>query len=550
MTSRVLRRLRTSLGAVAAAFDNPDMRRLQIAWAGTSFALWSFAIALGVYAFEVSGATAVGIAALVRLLPGAIASPFAGLVGDRYSRKSVLLASTAVGGIVLATAAALTAADAPPGVVFALAGLFMVVTSPYVPAEGALLPLVARTPQELSAANVAHSAMDNAGFLAGSLAAGGLLAATSPELVFAVAAATTGVTLFLVARVGRDERPDYASEIDLSSALRHTALGMRALAEDDGLRLLAAALTLLAFFEGAADVLVVIVALDLLELGSGSVGYLNAAWGIGALAGGAVLAVLLDRGQLAAGLAMGSLVVGVATALPAAWAVPAMAFLAWLGIGLGYTFVEVAARTLMQRLSSDETMSRILALTETGHLGAAAVGSIVAPAAVALFGIRGAVLALAVLLPAFAVVRWAALRRFESGAPVAERQYSLLRANPIFEPLPVATLERLSHDAVARDVVAGEEIITQGGPGERFFVIDEGEVEVFEDGVLRRTEGAGESFGEIALLRDVPRTATVRAVRPTRLWTLEREQFIVAVTGHARSHEAGHAVADARLPTS
>ena len=95
---------------------------------------------------------------------------------------------------------------------------------------------------------------------------------------------------------------------------------------------------------------------------------------------------------------------------------------------------------------------------------------------------------------------------------------------------------------------AGQELITQGDPGDRFYLIDEGEVEVLEDGISKRNRSEGDGFGEIALLRDVPRTATVRATRRTRLLALEREQFIDTVVGHTRSHLNAQAVAADRLP--
>jgi MFS family permease len=181
--------LATAYRALAAVFANPDLRRLQLAWAGMSFATWAYAIALGVYAFDVGGGTAVGLVALVRLLPGALASPFAGVLGDRHSRRAVMIASSLASAAALAASAWAGAMAAPAALVFALAALFTVVSSAYVPAEGAVAPLLARTPQELSAANIAHSVMDNLGFLSGSIIAGVLLATTSPQSVFAAAAA-------------------------------------------------------------------------------------------------------------------------------------------------------------------------------------------------------------------------------------------------------------------------------------------------------------------------------------------------------------------------
>ena len=538
-----MRQLRSSLLSLASVFGNLDLTRLMIGWAGMTVTTWVFAIALGVYAFEAGGTTAVGIAALVRLLPGALASPVAGLLGDRHSRRLVLIVSALLSGLAIALAASAAAAAAPAWVVYALAGAFTVASTPYVPAEGALLPQVVRSPQELAAANVAHSQMDNLGFLLASLAAGTLLALASPEAAFAAAAAAGVFTAGILASLGRDERPSYDDQIGPSGILDETAVGLKALMAAPNLRLVGITLTLLVFVEGAADVMIVLVALDLLEIGEGSVGWISAVWAVGALFAGAGLAVLLDRGNLAAGLAAGSLLVGVGLALPGVWPVVLAAYLWYFLMGFGYTFVEVAARTLLQRLGSDETLARVTGFLETSRLAAMALGAIVAPVLVALFGIRGALLALGAVLPLLALLRWRALRAFDIGAAVSERSFSLLRGTPIFAPLPVDTLEGVCRSLVELDANAGQEVITQGDHGDRFYLIDSGEVEVIEDGVFKRSQTEGEGFGEIALLRDVPRTATVRTTRKTRLLALDRDRFIETVTGHARSHQSAKAVA-------
>ncbi|HET8592716.1 MAG TPA: MFS transporter [Solirubrobacterales bacterium] len=551
MIGQAARQVAISLRAVGSVFTNPEVRRLQIAWAASSFALWSFAIALGVYAFNVGGAAAVGVAAMVRLLPGAFVSPIAGLLGDRHSRRSILLGSTTLVAVTIGCAAVAVAAGTSEAIVFALAGMVTIASSPYVPAEGALLPAVVRSPQELSAANVARGAMDNVGFLAGATLSGLMLATTSPEAVFAVAAGASLAATVVLLDLRRDRRPSYTTEETRTrGALHETGRGVATLIADRRLRLVGSALTLLVLFEGAADVLIVIVALDLLGLSDGSVGYLNAAWGIGALLAAAPLALLLERGHLAAGLVAGSLVAGASLVLPGIWVAPVAAYLAWFTLGIGYDFVEVAARTLLQRLGSDEVLARVLGTLETLRFAAMATGSIAAPALVSLFGIEGALFAIGAILPLFAVVRWSALRSFEIGSPVEESHFRLLRANPIFAPLPLEALERLSRDVAAVDVGAGEEIITQGEVGDRFYLIESGEVEVIENGSFRRRESAGESFGEIALLQDVARTATVRATRATTLLALDRDHFLSAVTGHHRSHEAAVVIAEERLGTS
>lgn len=543
--SRALGQLQIVVRALIIDFENRDLGLLGTVRIALSFASWSFAIALGVYGFEAHGIVGAGLVALVRLLPGAIASPFAGFVADRYSRRNVLLISAALMAAILAGAAIAAGADAPTAIVFVFPALFAVASSGYAPAEAAMFPLLARTPQELSASNVNHAAMENAGFIAAAIVTGVLLTATSPGTVFAVAAAVTALAAVLIAFVRRDRRPEYEDD-ELSSVAHELSLGARALIFHPALRLSSLTLILLLLYEGFADVILIALALELLHLEEGAVGFLNAAWGIGALVGGAALALMLDRGHLVAAIAGGSLLLGLATMLPGFFPEEATSYLAWFGIGIGFTFVEVAGKTLMYRLASDETMGRVISALEAGRLLAMALGSLGAILLVEWLHPDGALIVLGALMPIFVVVCWARLRAFEVGAPVAEGPYHLLRENSIFAPLPIATVERLSHDLAPVEFDAGEEVIVQGEHGDRFFVIESGKVEVFENGEFRRHEGAGESFGEIALLHDVPRTATVRTTEPTRLLALEREQFLAAVTGHRRSHQLATGIVDDR----
>lgn len=540
------RKLKISLHALMIDLENRDLGLLGVARIGIAFANWSFAIALGVYGFEAHGVVGVGLVALIRLLPGAIASPFCGLLADRFSRRNLLVLSSAAMTLVLAAAAFAASQDASAEVVFVFPALFAVALATYMPAEAALFPVYARTPQELSASNVNHVAMENAGFIVAAVASGFLLTATSPGTVFAVAAVATAVVALILLAVKRDRRPEYEDEEDVSGVLREAARGGRALRENPGLRLASLTLVVLLLFEGLADVILVTLALHLLHLEEGSVGFLNAAWGIGALVGGASLALLLDRGQLVVAIAGDSLLIGAATLLPGVWPEEVTSYIGWFGIGVGFTFVEVAAKTLMHRLGDDETMGRLTGSLESGRLAAQALGSILAIALVELLHPDGALIVVGLAMPIFVFISWTRLRSFEIGAPVAEEQYQLLRGNSIFAPLPIATVERLSHDLIPVDAPAGEDVIVQGDIGDRFYLIEAGQVEVFEHGEFRRNEGPGESFGEIALLHDVPRTATVRTTVDTRLLALDREQFLLAVTGHRRSQQRARSVSEER----
>ena len=182
------------------------------------------------------------------------------------------------------------------------------------------MPGLAHTPQELSASNVTHSAMENTGFLLAAIITGFLLGATSPGFVFGVASGVAALATIIIGFVQRDQRPTYADEEgEMAGVVRELGLGLRTLVGHPALRLSAATLTVLLLFEGFADVLVVMMALELLHLEEGSVGFLNASWGLGALLGGAGLALLLDRGKLVIAIAGGSLVLGLATMLPGLW---------------------------------------------------------------------------------------------------------------------------------------------------------------------------------------------------------------------------------------
>jgi MFS family permease len=544
---RAIRKLRLVVRALIIDFDDSNRARLGLSRVLTSFAGWCFAIALGVYGFEAHGIVGVGLVALIRFLPGALAAPIAGLIIDRHSRKLVLVFSSLGMALVLAGASAAAALGAPPAVVFVFPGLYAIAYSAYAPAESSLSPLLARTPQQLSAGNVNHASMEHIGTLLGAVVSGLLLAATSPAFIFGVAAGAAAAVFVLLVGIRRDHRPDYIEpESELAGAAHEIAAGIRTLAAHPALRLAWLTTAALLFFEGFAEVMLVGMALHLLELPESSVGFLNAALGVGALVGGAGLMLLLDRDRLVVAVAGGSLVVGAGAMLPGIWPDPVGAYAGWFAIGIGIVFVEVAAKTLLQRLGDDEQMGRLLSFLESGRLAAMACGSLAAIVFDELLHTRGALIAAGALMPAFVVLFWTRLRAYEVGAPVAEEQYYLLRQNSIFAPLSVATLERLAQDLTPIEFAAGEDVIVQGNNGDRFFVIESGQVEVFENGEFRRNEGPGESFGEIALLHDVPRTATVRTTEPTRLLALEREQFLTAVSGHRRSNQLAGDVVDDR----
>jgi MFS family permease len=538
--------LEASLPAFRDVFANTALRRLELAWACSIVGTWAFTIAVVVFAYAHGGAAAVGIVGLVRWVAAGIVSPFGAVLGDRYDRRRVMVASDLVRAALIGGAAAAAYAGAPAALVYVFTGLMSIAGTAFRPAEAAFTPSLARTPEELSAANVVASSIESVGIFAGPALGGVLLAVSSPATVFVINAALVVASALFVIRIrGGDETPvPRRAEESVSAEL---LAGIRTIVAEPRLRLLVGLFSAQTFVDGLLGVLTVLVALKLLGAGTAAVGYLNAAVGVGGVLGALVAAGLVGRGKLAGDFGMGVALFGLPIALLAAWSSTPVALVLMGLIGVGNTLVDVSGMTLLQRSAPDDVLARVFGVLETLFLLTVGVGAVIAPAVVSALGTRGALVADGIVLPALAALAWPALSRIDREARVPAHRLDRLRRNPIFAPLPEATLERLAGALGALRVPAGEEVVRQGEPGDRFFIVDEGSAEALADGEVLSVLGPGDSFGEIALLREVPRTATVRARDDSVLLTLEREDFIPAVTGYAASLDSANAVIGMRL---
>lgn len=526
------------------ALATPPLRWLALSWLASSVAGWGFMVILSIFAYRIGGAAAVGLAAVVRMVPAGLAAPLTGLWGDRFSRRGVLLHTTLARAAALGVTAMVVAAGGGLALVLVLAALVTALSTAHKPAQAALLPLLASTPRQLAATNALWSTTSNAGFMLGALLGGLSISATGPAVAFGVIAVVFAVSALALLVVPRDPVPAHRTSAQ-SAASRELLLGVREVARTPALRRLIGLLAVLTLAEGAIDVLVVVVALRLLRTGDAGVGWLNAGWGFGGVLGGAVALVLLERRRLAAGLASGALLVSLA--LLGVGAEPSLAFavLGLTAVGIGYSLVEVAGLTLLQRLVSDEVLARAFAVVESSYWLATGAGALAAPGLVALLGIRGALAAVAALVLVVAA-NWRALADLEVGAPVPERAFGLLRGLPLFAPVPLAVVETLASRLVPVALVSGEVVIREGAVGDRFYVVAEGELTIDRAGHRRATAGPGDFFGETALLRDCARTASVTARAAGLVYALERVDFLRAVTGHQRALQAANAVIEAR----
>ncbi len=551
MAADLKERLSESLSAFRAVFANQNLRRVETAWALSETGKWMYVVAVAVFAYDAGGATAVGIVALIRIIPAAVIAPFAAVLADRFRRERVMLFADITRAAILVGAVFVVVFDLPAAVVYVLAGLVTVLSTTFRPAQAALLPSISRTPEELTAANVTMSSIAAVGIFAGPAIGGLLLAATRIEVVFAVTAGTFALSALQVARIRAPAAPAPRRKPGEETRLAQEALaGFSTILGDAGLRLLVALYCAQTVVAGALGVLIVVSSIRLLDLGDAGVGYLNSAFGVGGLIGAGLTVALVARQRLASDFAVGTLLWGIPLVLIGVFPSAAAALVLIALVGIGDTLVEVAAPTLLQRAVPDEVLGRVFGAVESLIIGAMGIGAIAAPALVGSIGTRGALIVSGSFLPVLGILSWRRLAAIDAAFALPERQLDLLRSTSIFAPLPEAQLELLAGELVAVHATAGETVVREGEPGDRFYLVDRGELEVSVDGAVVRTIGSGDHFGEIALLRDVPRTATIAARTGADLYALERDEFIAAVTGHAPSVEAADAVIAQRLATA
>jgi len=535
------------VGSLAAVFANRSLRRLQLANAGSIVGGWAYVVALAVFAYGEDGAYAVGLLATARWLCGGLAAPLAGVVGDRYPRVRVMIASDLVRAATLATMGVATLADAPPFAIYGLALVATLSATPFGPAQAALLPQLARSPRELTAANASTSAVDNVGSFVGPALGGLVVAVANVEAVFGTAAVLYLWSALLVASIGHREQIERGGEDDDGGGLRKAFAGFGALAGTPRLRLIVGLVAAQTVVDGALDVLIVVLALETLQAGASGLGFLNSAAGAGGVLAALAAGGFAARGRLASSLGVGIVLWGLPLILIGVWPEQAVALVLLAVVGAGGTIVAVAGDTLLQRAAPPDLLARVFGAVDGILLVALAVGSLAAPLLVSTIGVRGALVVAGALLPILAVLTWTRLAAVDAAAAVHARELELLQGSPIFAPLPPATLEALAARLEPRRVEAGSIVFSQGDAGEDFYLVDSGRVSVAVDGLAVAGLGPGEGFGEIALLRAVPRTATVTALTNVTLQAIDREQFLGAVTGHAQSRAAAESLVTTRL---
>jgi MFS family permease len=528
------------LGAVS---EGPrPTRRLEAA-----SALWTtgeaiYLVELIVYAFQVGGAPVVALVTVLQSLPSVVLAPAFMAATERIRRQQLLAGVLAVRFLAIAAAGALLATDGPAAGVLVVAAIDGIASTVLRPIRGTLVPMLARSPEELVAANVGITTGMSGASLVGPAVAAAVLALGSVQATFLLAA------VLILAALATTARLRNVADGPVSRPMQRPGLaGLKALADLPAARTIIAVTVGQRFIRGMLTVLVATTALQLLVLDDAGVGVLNAAVGLGMVLGSVLSVALVGQPRLAAAFAGAIALQGLGLAGPALVPLVVPAFAFFVASGAGKAILEVAGNSLLQRTIPTAARGQVLALLESFVTASLAAGAVAASLLVNWLGPSGALLAAGGLEVVLAVISWPWIRTVDAAAVVPERQMRLLRSVAFFRPLQLTTIEDLAGRLENVNAPAGADIVLQGEAGDRFYIVETGRLETLIDGEPIRALGPGDAFGEIALLRDVPRTATVRASTDATLASLTREDFLSAVTGHTDSATAAEAVVTSRV---
>jgi MFS family permease len=518
------------------------MLRAQVSFAAMWAGECAFMVALGVVAYREGGVGAVGAVTAARMACAALLAPFLATLADRVRRERVLTGVGMVRAAMLGSAAVVTATGGPAVATYGLAVIATIAMTMYRPAHSALLPGLAKSPQELAGANAVRGMLDSLSTLGGPLVAAVLLAASGPSAVFVVCAAASLIAAVVVVGLPYDAPPRAADSGDAPG--RVVLQGFAAIVSDRGLALITGLGLVQTFTRGCLTVFTVVVAIDLLGTGDPGVGVLNAAIGAGGVLGSIFAFGLVRRGGLAGWFGLGIALFGAPLALIGLLPGQVAAVLLLGVVGIGNALIDVAGFTLLALRADETVLARMFAGFEAILTLGFAVGGLLSPLLIEALGVRGALVAVGVLAPLAAVISWPALRRLNAGMRVRDADIEILRAVGTLGALPAATIEQLGAGLTYAAFAPSQTVFEQGDHGDRFYVVESGRAEVVRGGRVIGTLGPGEGFGEIALLNDEPRTATIRADTdsPLRVGILERGAYLTAVTGYPASATAGAAV--------
>jgi len=536
--------------SLRSVLRNPNLRRIQLAFGGSLIGDWAYGTAIAVWAFQESGAKGVGLFMAARFIGAAIAGPVGATIADRMPRRTFMMATDLIRAALTTITAIVIMVDGPNLFVYAVAVVTAMVGAPFRSAQAGLIPQLVDTPGELTASNAVAANIENVVTFMGPAIGALMIGAfdVAPVVWLNVGSFLWSFLLVAGVKVRAPAEPTSGSEGEPGEGmLREMTAGFAYLGKDPDLRavaLLTASQTLI--WGSLAVFMVVIAARDFGD--AADLGWLQGAMGVGTMIGGVMILSRVAKGKLAEDMVIGVLGWSIPVISLAVFPSPITAIAALVVIGIADPWVNLGLETIPQRLAPPHAISRVYAAVESVAIAAIAVGSLIAPLLIHLFGVNASLIGLGVLVTAYAVSTLPRLRKLDQRLTEPEG-LAALRTIGIFEPLQPAVLEEMAHNLEAVLVPAGQAVVREGDVADRFYVIAEGEVEVSHGDQVIRRETAGDFFGEIGLLRNVPRTATVTAVTDVKPWALDRADFLGAVTGTGAARVAAEDVVSRRIVT-
>jgi CRP-like cAMP-binding protein len=525
-----------TVAMVGRVFRTSSLRRIQLGYLTFSIGEHATSLAVLVFALQQGGPHEVGLVAVALLVPGIVLAPFAAFVGDRFAPQRALAfglvaQALAVGG----TAAAMAFASRPIAYAFAaVAAATMTFTRP---AMASVLPVVTHSPAELVAANVVSGLVEQAGVVAGPLAAAAIIAVASPTAVYVAVSAALVVMAIVMATVRGIDAPR-RPVISRSVVVAQVLAGFAILGRERRLRTLVLLGAGAGVAKGAVDVLFVTFADASLPTGDSASGWLAGGYGVGALVGALVLGPLSRTGRASSRFVVAGVLVAVPFVLLTGVAAVPQAVVTFGVIGAGKTLLQLLSAVTVQRETPIDVTARVFGVLEGLRSAAKALGALTVMLLTEI-SIDTALASLAALLAVALAAGVVSLRRHAADLDRVDQDVvDRLLADPVLAPLPATSIERLAREVGLSHVVAGTAVVREGDPGDRYYLVVSGALDVRLCGNLLRTLDAGHSFGEVALLRDVPRTATVTAVEDCELLWITRAEFLTVVTGHPPSLRA------------
>jgi MFS family permease len=521
-----------------AALHHRDYRLLVSASSISQTGDWLYNVALLVWVYDAThSGTWVAVVTVARLVPYVVFGPLGGIVADSYDRRTVMIVSDLLRAALMLVLAAFTDLDGPVALVAAIACISTAAGTAYRPAVVAMLPEMVGE-RDLAAANALESVVENLAVVLGPAIGAGLLVLGNTTFAFAINGLTFLVSALCATALhvhsrgsGRSDAPQAAPE----AGLLH---GFRELGRTADARVLGGYMLGTAFIYGIQSVVLVLVAGEQLEAGTDGVGLFYAALGVGGIIGAALVTRLARAARLGAILYASLLLTAVPMALLAVSSSGGVAFVLVLLSSVGAVVLDVLALTQLQRAVSGEVLGRVWGALDALVVTAIIIGSVVVAPVVDVVGTDPAFALLALSIPVLGLLGVGGLLR-------ADRESTALleRIGPaveVFEQVPLlevadrAVIERLAATAVVQPVSIGEEVVVQGEPAEHFYVVGSCRFDVYveaDGGPAQQVNvlGAGDWFGEIGLLHDAPRTATVKARWPSRVWRIDGGELLEAL---------------------